>query len=314
MCFDARLITRCGREACRELFGFFFAFDSSLTVYEYRHFGKNRCCILPLVPRGKYTHQIGVSSHQPYALCDLYVGADLAFAAKDLPCLPEMLRSHRLLTMRITDLDQGARDRIMRDFPTHLLTTNHQNKEKKLPPALCQDNLRPYTLASLLCLGPLLAQAAGSGHITKPLVARALQASGLHLTEQKFAALWSYVTQAAHTMDGHDAVLHGLRGNMTENRKALVRKAYVNLDPNKVGAISTCNIMKFYAARGRPPALPGEVGEAEVRAALLRVLKLVFKDPQSITYGEFDDLHEVLSLGITDDSRFASLMRVTWGI
>lgn len=33
---------RCGREACRKLIGFFFTYDQTLTVYEYRNFGKNR--------------------------------------------------------------------------------------------------------------------------------------------------------------------------------------------------------------------------------------------------------------------------------
>lgn len=36
------LIYRCGREACRKLIGFFFTYDQTLTVYEYRNFGKNR--------------------------------------------------------------------------------------------------------------------------------------------------------------------------------------------------------------------------------------------------------------------------------
>lgn len=40
--FDGRVLSRNGRDACRELIGFFFAHDQSLTVYEYRMFGKNR--------------------------------------------------------------------------------------------------------------------------------------------------------------------------------------------------------------------------------------------------------------------------------
>lgn len=37
--------SRNGRDACRELVGFFFAHDQSLTIYEYRQFGKNRYTI-----------------------------------------------------------------------------------------------------------------------------------------------------------------------------------------------------------------------------------------------------------------------------
>ena len=38
--FGARFVTRDGRDALRELFGFFFLSDSTLTVYEFRIFGK----------------------------------------------------------------------------------------------------------------------------------------------------------------------------------------------------------------------------------------------------------------------------------
>lgn len=46
MCKNVNILfnfpSRNGRDACRDLIGFFFACDRSLTVYEFRQFGKNR--------------------------------------------------------------------------------------------------------------------------------------------------------------------------------------------------------------------------------------------------------------------------------
>ena len=38
--FGARVLSKLGRDAIRELTGFFFAIDNSLTIYEFRQFGK----------------------------------------------------------------------------------------------------------------------------------------------------------------------------------------------------------------------------------------------------------------------------------
>uniref|UniRef100_A0A8C4QNI3 Post-SET domain-containing protein n=1 Tax=Eptatretus burgeri TaxID=7764 RepID=A0A8C4QNI3_EPTBU len=207
---------RCGREACRELFGFFFAFDRSLTVYEYRHFGKNRL----------------VFWHGNF---DNNAGADLTFTANDLPCLPQALRSCHLLTMRITDLDQGARDRIM------LVCTNGLNPE-------------------IIIFFP-----------------------------RYFACILEDIFLSSTTPQPH------------HNPSSWVSHMYVTLS-------FTMSLLQERFHNRSSDNKPRKQGEKAASTLL------VFKDPQSITYGEFDDLHEVLSLGITDDSRFASLMRVTWGI
>ena len=50
-----------------------YYFKKRFRLFEFPCCTLSRCCILPFVPRGKYTHRIGSRSHQPYALCDLYV-------------------------------------------------------------------------------------------------------------------------------------------------------------------------------------------------------------------------------------------------
>ncbi|VTJ83029.1 Hypothetical predicted protein, partial [Marmota monax] len=62
-----------GREACRELIGFFFTHDQSLTMYEYRQFGKNRTNVLPFIQKNIYSHQSGRRKGKPYQLGDFYI-------------------------------------------------------------------------------------------------------------------------------------------------------------------------------------------------------------------------------------------------
>uniref|UniRef100_H2YU96 Uncharacterized protein n=1 Tax=Ciona savignyi TaxID=51511 RepID=H2YU96_CIOSA len=68
--FGARVVTRDGRDALRELFGFYFHVDQTLTVYEYRLFGKNTNKAMPLVERGKYSHVIGRRKGKRYSPAD----------------------------------------------------------------------------------------------------------------------------------------------------------------------------------------------------------------------------------------------------
>ncbi|XP_050791474.1 calcyphosin-2 isoform X2 [Gopherus flavomarginatus] len=107
--FDGRIISRNGRDACRELIGFFFMYDRSLTVYEYRQFGKNRTNALPFIQKGVYSHQRGQRKGQQYDLSDFYVGANLTFLSCNLS-LPESIKQNPILTLRVTNIDEAAID------------------------------------------------------------------------------------------------------------------------------------------------------------------------------------------------------------
>ncbi|KAL8221574.1 UNVERIFIED_CONTAM: Calcyphosin-2 [Gekko kuhli] len=107
--FDGRVISRNGRDACRELIGFFFAYDKSLTIYEYRQFGKNRTNALPFIQKGVYGHQHGQKKGKQYRLNDFYVGADLTFLTLHHPGLPESIKRKPVFTIRVTNIDVTAR-------------------------------------------------------------------------------------------------------------------------------------------------------------------------------------------------------------
>ncbi|NXV79621.1 CAYP2 protein, partial [Atlantisia rogersi] len=107
--FDSRIISRNGRDACRELIGFFFACDRSLTVYEFRQFGNNRKNALPFIQKGVYQHECGQKKGKAYDLSDFYIGANLTFQSADHN-LPESIKQNPILTLRVMSIDEAAMD------------------------------------------------------------------------------------------------------------------------------------------------------------------------------------------------------------
>ena len=59
-----------GRDVHRELCGFFFAQDNSLTLYEFRQLS-SRSSALPLIQRNSYVHARGPRVGQPITLSDI---------------------------------------------------------------------------------------------------------------------------------------------------------------------------------------------------------------------------------------------------
>ncbi|NXJ04604.1 CAYP2 protein, partial [Odontophorus gujanensis] len=109
LCFDSRIISRNGRDACRDLIGIFFACDRSLTVYEFRQFGKNRTNALPFIQKGFYQHQRGQKKGKAYDLSDFYIGANLTFRSVDHN-LPKSVKQNPILTLRVISIDEAAMD------------------------------------------------------------------------------------------------------------------------------------------------------------------------------------------------------------
>uniref|UniRef100_A0A8C1Y5G2 Calcyphosine 2 n=1 Tax=Cyprinus carpio TaxID=7962 RepID=A0A8C1Y5G2_CYPCA len=247
LCFQARILSRCGREACRKLIGFFFTCDQTLTVYEYRNFGKNRWNALPFITRGVY-----LNGGRPYCLQDIYQGAELRFCT-DGPHLPQSLRQQPCLTLRVTDVDDTAKRALVYAPLTHAHAHTHT-----------------------------------------------------HTHTRDFEAVWRIVSRRAEGRVHPADVMRAVTGEMSENRKAVFLKVYVKLDPNKTGSIFLSDTEKFYR------------GKQESDAALSK-LSLLLTDnsilvTKTVSYAEFEDYYEGLSIEIPDDEEYISNLRATWSI
>ncbi|KAJ8373539.1 hypothetical protein SKAU_G00041190 [Synaphobranchus kaupii] len=317
--FDARILSRNGRDASRELIGFFFAYDKTLTVYEYRHFGKNRTNALPFIPKGCYRHECGRRMGTQYSIHDFYVGANLSFSSHGKN-LPENMKQRPLLLLRITDLDELAKDMLLAstgDSKQGLLKEEHQDRKiLKAIQGVMQDSVRKRSVRTLTGLGKLLrgADASGDGVLGKEEIHRAMEDFHLTLPDKDLDAAWRILDQNGDGQVDYGEFFRGVMGEMNEFRKSFVRKAYMKLDPNKSGSVPMTNIEKFYCAKGHPQVVSGESTEGELKAGFIQSLREACLDAREVSYCEFEDYYEGLSIGIPYDQDFANVLKNSWGI
>ncbi|XP_054552187.1 calcyphosin-2-like isoform X3 [Talpa occidentalis] len=226
--FDSRIISRNGRDACRELMGFFFTHDQSLTIYEYRQFGKNRTNVLPFIQKNIYSHQHGRRKGKQYQLDDFYIGANLTFLTSEHPRLSESMKERTLLTLRITNIDQTALDFLKTDSVEHEDDITSQETKDRLVFKTIQDVLKEQLhkrgVRILTGLGKYLQQLdkEGNGLLDKADFKQALKRFHLEVSEKDFESLWLI-------LNGNGKVDYGefkraIIGEMNEYRKSFVRK------------------------------------------------------------------------------------------
>ncbi|XP_072124240.1 calcyphosin-2 isoform X6 [Mobula birostris] len=186
--FDARIISKNGRDACRELIGFFFAFDKSLTVYEYRQFGKNRTNALPFIQRGIYCHCYGRRKKRQYDVGDFYVGANLTFLTSEHIGLPASVQAKQLLTLRITSIDKMAKHSLLTSGNPSLSKQEIEDRNILLAAqGLLKEKLKNRGVRTMTGLGKYLRQrdSSGSGDMAKAELKQALKEFHLELPNEE---------------------------------------------------------------------------------------------------------------------------------
>ncbi|KAG8577810.1 hypothetical protein GDO81_010300 [Engystomops pustulosus] len=198
--FDARILCRNGRDACRELIGFFFAHDKSLTIYEYRQFGKNR------------------------------KGADLTFLTAEHQSLSESLRQNPVLTIRITAIDEEALNSIRAICEGNKLDQGvHWNDKENILLAVqdvMKEKLLKRSVRTVTGLGKYFRQLdkSRSGCLGRAEFKQALQMYHLDLSEKIFESLWPILDENNEGRVDYGTFLRALIGEMNEYRKSFVRK------------------------------------------------------------------------------------------
>ncbi|KAK2495737.1 hypothetical protein MC885_013580 [Smutsia gigantea] len=312
--------TKNGRDACRELIGFFFIHDQSLTVYEYRQFGKSRTTVLPFIQKHVYSHQHGRRKGKQYQLGDFYIGANLTFRGSDHPRLPESVKENALLTLRITNIDRVALNSLKTDSVEPEDDITNQEANDKLVLKAIQDVLKEQLhnrgVRILTGFGKYLQQMdkEGNGLLDKADFKQALKVFHLEVSENDFESAWSVLNGNGSGKVDYGEFKRAIIGEMNEYRKSFVRKAFMKLDFNKTGSIPIIDIRKCYCAKQHPQVISGHSTEEEIKSSFLETLKDACSKSDEVSYGEFEDYYEGLSIGIVDDEAFVSILRTPWGI
>ncbi|XP_015980932.2 calcyphosin-2 isoform X3 [Rousettus aegyptiacus] len=318
--FDSRIISRNGRDACRELIGFFFTHDQSLTIYEYRKFGKNRTNVLPFIQKNIYSHQRGRRKGKQYQLGDFYIGANLTFLSSDHPRLPESIKENTLLILRITNIDQIVLDSLRTDSVEHEDDINSQEANDRLAFKAIQDKLKKQLhkrgVRILTGLAKYFQQIdkEGNGLLDKADFEHALKLFHLEVSEKDFESSWLILNDNGNGKVDYGEFKRAIIGEMNEYRKSFVRKAFMKLDFNKTGSVPIIDIRKCYCAKKHPQVISGHTTEEEIKLSFLETLKGDCSKSDGVSYGEFEDYYEGLSIEIVDDEDFVNILRTPWGI
>ncbi|XP_025068300.1 calcyphosin-2 isoform X3 [Alligator sinensis] len=312
--FDCRILSRNGRDACRELIGFFFTCDGSLTVYEYRQFGKNRVNALPFIQKGVYSHQHSQRKGKLYDLSDFYIGANLTFWSLD-HSLPESMKQNPVLTLRVTNIDETSVN-FLKDTSVGSKQETDVNKVFWTVQGILRNKLSKRGVRIVTGLGKYFRQLdkKGNGVLSKADFKQALKIFHLEVSEQDFETLWFILDDNRNDAVDYGEFTRALFGEMNEYRKAFVRKAYMKLDFNKTGSVPLVDIRKCYCAKKHPRVLSGDATEEEIKSSFLETLQDACSNPNEVSYCEFEDYYEGLSIGIMDDEDFVNTLRNPWGI
>ncbi|NWX39876.1 CAYP2 protein, partial [Steatornis caripensis] len=314
--FDSRIISRNGRDACRELIGFFFACDRSLTVYEFRQFGKNRTNALPFIQKGVYQHQRGQKKGKAYDLSDFYIGANLTFRSVD-HTLPESVKQNPVLTLRVISIDEAAMDFLKASSMEFKQGVDDSKVFKKIQ-GLCtlRETLSKRGVRVITGLGKYFRHVDKdrNGFLSQADFKEALKVFHLEIPEGDFESLWLVLDDSKSDKVDYGEFTRAICGEMNEYRKAFVRKAYMKLDFNKTGSVPMVDIRKCYCARKHPLVMAGKATEEEIKSSFLETLRESCSNPNEVSYSEFEDYYEGLSIGIMDDEDFVNILRNPWGI
>ncbi|KFQ23996.1 Calcyphosin-2, partial [Mesitornis unicolor] len=260
--FDSRIISRNGRDACRELIGFFFACDKSLTVYEFRQFGKNRTNALPFIQKGVYQHQRGQKKGKAYDVSDFYIGANLTFRTADHN-LPESVKQNQILTLRVISIDEAAMDFLKAssvEFKQECSKPVVDDSEvfKKVQ-GVFRKTLSKRAVRVITGLGKYFRQVDKNrnGFLSQAAFKEALKVFHLEMPEEEFESLWLILDDSKSGKVDYGEFTRAVFGEMNEYRKAFVRKAYMKLDFNKTGSVPMVDITKCYCAKKHPLVLTG---------------------------------------------------------
>ncbi|XP_073940049.1 calcyphosin-2 isoform X1 [Castor canadensis] len=320
--FDGRILSRNGRDACRELVGFFFVHDKSLTMYEYRQFGKNRTSVLPFIQKNIYSHQYGRRKGKQYQLGDFYIGATLTFLSANHPSLPKSMKENILLRLRITNIDQIALDSLKPASVEHeediICQEANDRRVFKAIQDVLRENLHKRGVRILTGLGKYFQQLdkEGNGLLDKADFQQAIKVFHLTVSEKDFESLWLILNDISN---GKGKVDYGefkraTIGEMNEYRKSFVRKAFMKLDFNKTGIVPMIDVRKCYCAKKHPQVISGHSTEEEIKSSFLETLKGACSKSDEVSYGEFEDYYEGLSIGVVGDEDFVNILRTPWGV
>ena len=146
---------------------------------------------------------------------------------------------------------------------------------------------------------------------------RALKEYKISLDNDEILKLFNQFDQNGNGIIEYEEFIKAVRGPLNEKRKAIVTQAFNKLDIDKSGFIDMNEIKHSYSAKNNPDVRQGKKTEEEVYTEFMETFQanhLLRSGPRSkrITYEEFLDYYNTISMSIKDDDQFIFLIQNAW--
>lgn len=318
--FGARILTRNGPDAMKELTGFYFGYDKTITVYEFRKFGKSAKA-MPFIYRGQYCHSSGPKEGLPYSLSDIYAGANLKIKTEGQLALTDSLAEKDYIVLRITDVDDSEKEELLAAGddsarPHEPSKIDVENREFLfMIQAQVQEQIRKRGIRTVTGLGRLYRKldTYNTGVLDQYDLEKGLKSFHINLDPQHLDEVFDILDPEGMKLLKHEDFVRNVIGEMNEYRKALVRKAFRKLDSNKKGVIHISDVSKFFNTNAKYKPAPGVSTGVSALQAFLDDVRESSKQ-EVISYTEFEEYYEGLSVSLTNDEDFANVLRNTWSV
>ena len=146
---------------------------------------------------------------------------------------------------------------------------------------------------------------------------QALREYKINLDDEEILKLFNLFDENEDGIIEYEEFIKELRGPMNEKRKAVVTQAFNKLDLDRSGFIDMNEIKHTYNAKNNPDVRQGKKTEEEVYTEFMETFQanhLLKTGPRTkrVTYEEFLDYYNNISMTIKDDDQFVFLIQNAW--
>jgi hypothetical protein len=341
--FNCRLRTSDGKNALRELFGFLFLHDGSLTIYEFRQFCgsqfsgigsgnfSKKANALPFLPRKTYTHSGGRRAGKKIDVEDIFVGSTLYIVDG--------------VDVEITDVDQNEKEKLIvdgemsepvladlrRKINLNFTDIEVVDQKKILSVQMhMRAQLKNRAIKVYSNLGNdlrrLSAKTAGS-MLDRSQFHTALNQYKLQIHDDDLDIVWQVLDLNNTGCVNYYRLIRAFLGEMNQYKHGVFRELMHKLDTQKSGHFHVTDVYKFFKAKSHPFVRSGQIDENEVFEQFLSAFEFIKPNTMKtyatfqansntllIDYEQFENFYNGLSLIVNSDKDFVCILKNSWSL
>ncbi|RYG62823.1 DUF4496 domain-containing protein, partial [archaeon] len=153
----------------------------------------------------------------------------------------------------------------------------------------------------------------GDKRLNKEELRYGLRDFGIDLTPTELEQVFMYFDRDRNGFIDLTEFLVGIKGDINERRRSIVRQAFNLLDKDSSGEVSVDEVLQCYDLTWHPEVRAGKMTVQEAARDFMKTWDRQEVDGK-ITFDEFEDYYKEISASIDDDDYFELMIRNAWRI